>query len=210
MISHGDLFLKAMGCGLAVAAPVGPMALLCMRRTLVRGWKYGLATGGGIAFGDACYALVAALGLSGVSSFMLTHERILHAVAGLFLIYLGIKTFRSHVAADGTAQADARPLSAWPSVFGSSVLLTLTNPPTIIMFAAIFTVLAPHTGFTLPAALATVGGVFAGSLLWWVGVTAVVLLMRGAIGPRIRLWIDRIAGVTLAAFGALELRKASH
>ncbi len=81
-----------MGFGLAVAAPVGPMSLLCMRRTLAQGWRQGLATGAGIAAGDGVYAGVAVLGLAGLSSFMLAHERPLHLAAGLFLLYLGLRT----------------------------------------------------------------------------------------------------------------------
>ena len=199
------LFLKAAGFGLAVAAPVGPMSLLCMRRTLSQGWRYGLATGGGIALGDGAYALVAALGLAGVSGFMLAHERPLHLAAGLFLIYLGLRTLR--------ARGEAAPRSTMQAAssraaLGSAVLLTLTNPPTIIMFAAIFAALAPRSGFDPGTALLTVAGVFTGSLLWWCGVVAALSGLRHAIGPRVRVWIDRVAGIGLAAFGAMELRRA--
>ncbi len=89
-----------------------------------------------------------------------------------------------------------------------SVLLTLTNPPTIVTFAAIFTALAPGSGFSPSEALLTVGGVFTGSLLWWCGVVAVVSGLRHAIGTRARVWIDRITGVVLALFGLAELRRA--
>ena len=200
-----SLYVTAVGFGLAVAAPVGPMALLCMRRTLARGWRHGLATGFGIAVGDGLYALVAALGLAGVSSFVLAHERALHLAAGLFLLYLGLKTFFSR------EEADVRPGRlgrSWPSAFASSVLLTLTNPPTIIMFAAIFAALAPKSGFDAGTALVTVAGVFTGSLLWWAGVTGAVLAFRHAIGARVRRWIDRVAGAVLAAFGLAEVRRA--
>src|SRR5262245_17515168 len=139
------LFLKTMGFGLAVAAPVGPMSLLCMRRSLMQGWRFGLATGLGIAVGDATYGLVAALGLAGVSSFMLAHEKPLHLAAGLFLIYLGLKTFFTKDTE--RAAGGGKPAASWLSGFWSSVLLTLTNPPTIIMFAAIFAALAPPSGF---------------------------------------------------------------
>ncbi|WP_334175501.1 LysE family translocator [Pseudoxanthobacter sp.] len=200
------LFVKAMGFGLAVAAPVGPMAVLCMRRTLVQGWRHGLATGLGIAVGDGLYALVAALGLASVSAFVFAYEKPLHAAAGLFLLYLGVKTF---LARGADADAPARPVSGTPrGHFASAVLLTLTNPPTIIMFAAIFAALAPASGFEPSAAALTVGGVMAGSMLWWVLLTAVVMAFRHAIGPRVRRWIDRIAGAALAVFGLAELRRA--
>ena len=202
------LFLTSMGFGLAVAAPVGPMALLCMRRTLVRGWGHGLATGAGIAVSDGIYATIAALGLASVSSFALEHERSLHAAAGLFLLYLGLKTFIPRKSAE-TSEEPARLTGSWPAAFGSAVLLTLTNPPTIVMFAAIFAALAPKSGFDLLSAFMTVAGVFSGSMLWWCGVTAVVSGFRHAIGPRARRWIDRIAGAILTVFGLAELRKAA-
>ena len=102
-MSTVPLFLKAVGIGLAVAAPVGPMSLLCMRRTLTQSPVHGLATGAGIALGDATYALVAALGLAGVSAFMLKYDQPLHVAAGLFLLWLGLKSF---------LRKDERPISA--------------------------------------------------------------------------------------------------
>lgn len=198
------LSVKAAGFGLAVAAPVGPMSLLCMRRTMTLGWRQGLATGLGIATGDGLYAAVAALGLAGVSSFLLAHEQPLHLAAGLFLIFLGARTVLS---AGAPAPEEARQAVSWTAAFGGAVLLTLTNPPTIIMFAAIFAALAPASGFDAAAAAATVGGVFAGSLLWWCGIVGFVSLFRHALGGRTRQWIDRVAGLALAAFGVVELRR---
>ncbi len=199
------LFLKATGIGLAVAAPVGPMSLLCMRRTLTRGWRHGLAIGGGIAIGDASYGLVAAFGLAGVSRFMLAHERPLHIAAGLFLLYLGLKTFWASRAGQA---AEVEPSRGWAHDLATAVLLTLTNPPTIIMFAALFAALAPAGGLGAGGALSTVAGVFAGSLLWWCLVVAVVSGFRHAIGRKAQTWIDRIAGTVLAGFGVVELRRA--
>ena len=204
-MSDLPLFLKAFGVGLAVAAPVGPMSLLTMRRTLTRGWRPGLATGMGIALGDASFALVAALGLAGLSAFMLAHEKPLHLAAGLFLLWLGLKSFwrkaSDHAAqAPETGSLTATATGAW--------LLTLTNPPTIIMFAAVFAALAPTGGLTPLSAAQTVGGVFAGSLIWWCGVVSVVGAARHAIGPRARLWIDRGSGLVLALFGVAEVRRA--
>jgi threonine/homoserine/homoserine lactone efflux protein len=153
-----------------------------MRRTLVQGWRHGLATGVGIAVGDGIYALVAALGLASVSAFVLAHERQLHGLAGIFLLYLGLKGL---LARPKLEQGTSRKLSgSWPLAFSSSVLLTLTNPPTIIMFAAIFAALAPASGFRLATAFLTVAGVLTGSLLWWCGVTATVSAFQHAIGQR--------------------------
>lgn len=199
------LVARGMGFGLAVAAPVGPMSLLCMRRTLATGWRPGLATGLGIAVGDGLYACVAAAGLTGLAGFMLAFQQPLHAAAGLVLIYLGLRTLMKRPAPDDSAVPV--PESA-ARAFGSALLLTLTNPPTIITFAAIFASLAPPGGFAAASAVATVLGVFAGSALWWCAVVAGVATVRHALGARQRRWIDLAAGLTLAVFGAAELERA--
>ncbi len=204
-MEHALLFLKAAGIGVAVAAPVGPMSLLCMRRSLTQGPRWGLATGAGIAVGDAIYAAVAALGLAGVSAFVLAWEKQLHLAAGLFLIWLGLKTFFTE---DTDRPAEVGAAASVSAAFLGSVMLTLTNPPTIVMFAAVFTALAPTSGFDPAVAAATVLGVLCGSLGWWIGVVAVVTGVRHALGRRVRLWIDRIAGIVLAVLGADQIRRA--
>jgi len=197
------LLIKSAGVGLAVAAPVGPMSLLCMRRTLTEGWRRGLATGAGIAVGDGLYAAVAALGLAGVTAFANANQSMLHLAAGLFLLWLGLATFRRR---ENEAAVLAAPSTV--AAFWQSILLTLTNPPTIIMFAAIFAALAPRSALRADEAAATLAGVFAGSLAWWCGVVAVISTFRRAIGPTVRRWIDRIAGAALALFGLAEVRRA--
>ena len=197
--------LSAAAIGLAVAAPVGPMSLLCMRRTLAQGWRTGFATGAGIASGDAAYALVAGLGLAGVQRFMLAHERGMHLAAGLVLLYLGARTV---LAAGKTAAREPTRAASWRTAYGSAALLTLTNTPTIIMFAAVFAALAPASGFRPGTALLTVAGVFTGSLLWWLGLTTAVAALRGAVGPRVRAGLDRVSGALRAACGLAEVRRA--
>ncbi|MFY9780896.1 MAG: LysE family transporter [Candidatus Baltobacteraceae bacterium] len=201
-----EMYLKALLLGVAIAAPVGPMALLCMRRTLARGWSLGFATGLGIATGDGLYALVAALGLAGVSHFVLAHDRMLHFAAGLFLVYLGLRTFFTDDAAAAGGRADDAG-SAW-SAYATSVLLTLTNPPTIVMFAAAFAALAPRGGLVPGTALLTVAGVFSGSALWWVLLTLAVAGARHTLSANVRRRIDRVSGFALAALGGFEVRRA--
>ncbi|MDR5752924.1 MULTISPECIES: LysE family transporter [unclassified Caballeronia] len=203
---NAGLFFTAAGVGLAVAAPVGPMGMLCIRRTLTEGPRAGLAIGFGIASGDAIYGLVAALGMVSVSHFMLAYDKPLHLVAGLFLLYLGLRTLLQKPAADaatldGNASGTAR-------AFASSLLLTLTNPQTIIMFAALFATLAPRGPFSSGVALTTVLGVFFGSIAWWCFLVAVVSGARHALGARLRRMIDRVAGLALAAFGISEIRRS--
>lgn len=200
-----SLFLKAVGIGVAVAAPIGPMGILCMRTTLIRGWRHGLAIGGGIAIGDGIYGAVAALGMAGLSAFMLTYSKPLHIAAGLFLIWLGLMALR----ASRNAEPDAAKIAAhgWRRDLATSVLLTLTNPPTIIMFAAVFTALAPSDGFHPGDTLTIVAGVVTGSLLWWGFLVLMVSALRHAIGAGARRWIDRVAGIVLSALGVVEVRR---
>ena len=200
------LFLTAAGVGLAVAAPVGPMGMLCIRRTLAEGPRAGLAIGFGIASGDAIYGLVAALGVVSVSHFMLAYDRPLHLLAGLFLLYLGIRTFMQKPATDSAPTSNAA--TGTVRTYASALLLTLTNPQTIIMFAALFATLAPRGAFSTSIALTTVFGVFCGSIAWWCFLVTVVSGARHALGAKVRHLIDRVAGLALAAFGAAEIRRA--
>ncbi|HEX7934475.1 MAG TPA: LysE family transporter [Paraburkholderia sp.] len=218
-MSMTSLFFTAAGVGLAIAAPVGPMGMLCIRRTLTGGPRAGLAIGLGIASGDALYGLIAALGLVGISQFMLAYDRPLHLLAGLFLLYLGVRTLLQKPPADadgaeqsgnGTGNGKLAQVGRAGALraYASSLLLTLTNPQTVIMFAALFTTLAPRGAFSSTIALTTVGGVFCGSIAWWCFLVTVVSLARHAIGSKLRLAIDRFVGIMLAAFGVVEIRRA--
>ncbi|WP_027211793.1 LysE family translocator [Burkholderia sp. WSM2232] len=239
-MSMTSLFFTAAGVGLAIAAPVGPMGMLCIRRTLTGGPRAGLAIGLGIASGDAFYGLIAALGLVSISQFMLAYDRPLHLLAGLFLLYLGVRTLLQKAPADtangeqdgngganGSGSGNSSSGSSNSSsssgthgklaqvgragalrAYASSLLLTLTNPQTVIMFAALFTTLAPRGAFSSAIALTTVGGVFCGSIAWWCFLVTVVSLARHAIGSKLRLAIDRLVGIMLAAFGVVEIRRA--
>lgn len=215
-MSTASLFITSAGVGLAIAAPVGPMGMLCIRRTLTGGPRAGLAIGFGIATGDAVYGLIAALGLVGISQFMLAYDRPLHLLAGLFLLYLGVRALLQKTpvveAANGNGNSDSKLAQVGRAgtlrAYASSLLLTLTNPQTVIMFAALFTTLAPHGAFSSSIALTTVGGVFCGSIAWWCFLVTVVSLARHAIGSKLRMAIDRIVGFTLAAFGIVEIRRA--
>ena len=202
--------LKGFGIGAAIAAPVGPVSLLCMRRTLTQGWRMGFGTGAGIATGDAMYALIAALGLASVTHFMLAHQRPLHVIAGLFLVSLAWRTLvhRPNTTSGPTASHSIPgPSGGVVAAFGSALLLTLTNPPTIISFIAIFTALAPSGGFNPISGLATVAGVFLGSVAWWAILTALVTGARHVAGPGVRHWLDRISAAVLGALGCAELRR---
>ena len=196
------LFLVAKGVllGLAIAAPLGPIGMLCINRTLERGFLAGVAGGLGTALADGLYALMAAMGFS-VFAVLLDSVTIpLALFGGLFLIWLGWKSFTPKPPAMA-ATAGARDL------IGTTVAtfaLTMTNPATILSFAAIFAGLglaeADGAGKFL-----VVAGVFAGSMLWWAILSGGVALARKRLPENFALWTSRVAGVVLTGFGVAAI-----
>lgn len=201
MIAESLIILaKAAGIGLLLAVPVGPMALLCLRRSLTLGIAAGLVTGTGIATADAIYAAIAAFGLGAAAAFIAQFSWI-GAVGGLALIVLGLKDLlRADAAAAPPSRADHL------GAYAGAVLLTLTNPATILTFAAIIVGLdlLPAMGALADRALFVLG-VFLGSALWWLVLSA----LGGVVGDRMPAaavaWTRRAAGVAFVAFGLYAL-----
>lgn len=185
---------RAVVLGLTLAAPIGPMAVLLMRRSLVDGLSAGLVCGAGIATGDALYAALAAAGVAGISAFLAAHAALVHLVAGAIMIAIGLRMLLAPGAEPKSSGASGRYLE--------TVFLTLTNPMTILTYAAAFNWLAPVGSFDVGIAAVSVAGVFAGSMLWWLVLGFAVSRMRHVITGSVRLAIDRVAGVFLIAFGA--------
>ncbi|MEW6264743.1 MAG: LysE family translocator [Thermodesulfobacteriota bacterium] len=199
-----DLTILAKGLliGLAIAAPVGPIGALCIQRTLTSGRMMGFVSGLGAAVADAIYGSVAAFGLTSISLFLTERQTWFRVIGGLFLLYLGIKAFFSAP----TLNAEAADIKKGASVFASTFFLTLTNPATIIMFAAVFAgygALGISAGF-LSAGLLVLG-VFLGSASWWFFLSGVVSLVRGRMKEKHYRWTNRLAGVVIAGLGVLSL-----
>lgn len=197
------LFLKAFLFGIAVAAPIGPMGVLCMRRTIVRGWQRGIATALGIAACDALYATVAAFGLTRISAFIIAHKVSFHLVAGTFISAYGAKIFLSKNN-PRTAEGEVAHVSLFYA-FGSSLLMTLTNPLTILFFATVFATLTPQSGFNSVSTTVTITGVFSGSISWYLGIIAAVTFWSDVISESKRLLVDKITAIFLILFGILEI-----
>lgn len=193
-------FWKGAVIGFSIAAPVGPIGLLCIRRTLADGRAMGLATGLGAAVADGAYGLVAGLGLTAVASFLLGVQGPLGLVGGLFLCYMGYQTFVSRPAEEAAALGEAGSLL---KAFGSTFVLTLTNPMTILSFTAIFAGLGLAQGAGAGGAVPMVLGVFLGSAAWWLLLTTGVSVFRSRVDTRTLQWINRIAGGILIACGVL-------
>lgn len=197
-----ELFIRGVAVGLAVAAPVGPIGMLVIRRTLAEGRLMGLITGLGAAVADACYGSVGAFGLSVVSGLLLGYAPWTRLLGGLFLCYLGITTFRAPLAEAGAPAAGTR----YAGAFFSTALLTLANPITILSFMAILAGLGLGAqGRNYAAAAALVAGVFLGSALWWLLLSGGVSLLKHRLRPGTVKWINRISGLLLCAFGMTAL-----
>ncbi len=196
-------FLKGLGIGFAVAAPVGPIGVLCIQRTLARGRLIGFVSGLGAAVADGVYGLIAASGLTVISGFLIDQQDWLALGGGLFLCYLAVRTFFRAGQTDG-ARVDGG--SGW-TAFLSTFLLTLTNPTTILSFIAIF------AGLGLAASRGSVGeasllvlGVFLGSAAWWLLLAGGTGLMRERMLRGSGLtWVNRIAGLIIGGFGIAAL-----
>ncbi len=194
--------LTGGGVGFSIAAPVGPIGALTIRRTLAQGRLIGFLTGLGAATADAAYGAVAAFGLTLVTDALLAQEQWLRLGGGLFLLYLGIQTFRARPAPLEQTPAARGLLAAYASTF----LLTLANPTTILSFIAIFAGLGPTgTGGDYARAGMFVLGVFVGSTLWWLLLSTGVGLLRGHLDQAALHWVNRVSGVIIAAFGMAAL-----
>ncbi|WNZ22937.1 LysE family transporter [Leptolyngbya sp. NK1-12] len=197
-------FLRALIIGLSIAAPVGPIGILCIRRALAEGWLVGLVTGLGAATADAIYGAIAGFGLTFISMFLVNQAGWLRLIGGLFLCYLGIKTMRSKpTKAAATVERSGKGLFA---AYSSTVFLTLTNPATIISFVAVFAGLGLATNQADYASAAVlVMGVFLGSALWWLMLSSSVSLFRAHFNPNRLKWLNRISGLILLVFGIIAL-----
>ncbi|MGE5377749.1 MAG: LysE/ArgO family amino acid transporter [Bacteroidota bacterium] len=197
-----SLFLRGLVIGFSIAAPVGPIGVLCIRRTLAEGQLYGLVSGLGAATADALYGCVAAFGLTFISGFLIGHKLWLSLIGGLFLLYLGIKTLLSKPAEDAARAEGKGLLGAYASTF----LLTVTNPMTILSFVAIFAALGlGSTTGSYASALILVLGVFCGSATWWLLLSGGVGLFRNKFNARGLLWVNRISGAIITLFGIIAL-----
>ena len=190
--------LRGMIIGFSIAAPVGPIGVLCIRRTLAQGRAAGFVSGLGAASADAIYGSIAGFSLTLISGFLLTQQTWIRFVGGLFLCYLGGRAFLA-APAEQAPSPRARRLTG---AYVSTLLLTLSNPMTILAFAAVFASLgiAEARGHYASAA-ALVLGVFCGSALWWLALSSMASLFRERLDVRALRWVNRISGIVVTGFG---------
>jgi len=196
-----ELFIRGLIFGLAIAAPVGPIGLLCIRRTITDGRLVGFVSGLGAATADAFYGSVAALGLQALSSLIFSLNAALQIVGGMALIWIGLTTM---IARPVPVSIESTPTRRrLLSAYFSTLLLTLANPATILIFTVIF------------AGLGTVGkggmglmlvvGVACGSALWWTLLSGGVSLMRQRVTVPVLRLINLVSGLVIIGFGVTAL-----
>ena len=197
-----NFLLRGILIGFSIAAPVGPIGVLCIRRTLAEGRAYGLASGLGAASADAFFGTIAALGLTLVANFLADQQMWLRLIGGGYLLYLGFTTFCSKPAAR-SAEAKGHGLIG---AYTSTLFLTLTNPVTILAFAAIFAGVGAGVGTSgLSGALLVVAGVFTGSSAWWLILVTLTSVFRSRVNATGWQWVNRLSGIIIAGFAIVIL-----
>lgn len=196
------LFSKGFVLGVSIAAPVGPVGLLCLRRSLERGILAGFTSGLGAAAADLLYGIAAAAGLGAALSKLTTVTHSLEFAGGIFLVWLGCRTARRPAARMDDSKIQTRGLLRG---FVSTFLLCATNPLTILSFAAMFAGIGVEGGTTASGAMMLAAGVFAGSASWWLFLSGIA----ACLGPRLSdaglRWTNRASGAALIAFGMRTL-----
>ncbi|PWT90756.1 MAG: lysine transporter LysE [Acidobacteria bacterium] len=188
------IFLRGAMLGFSIAAPVGPIGLLCIRRTLAEGRAAGFVSGLGAATADAIYGLIAGLGLTAATQLLLQFAGSIRLIGVLFLLYLAVRTMIAKPA-EQEAQSSASGLAR---SYASTFLLTITNPMTILSFAAAFSGLGlAAENPTAARAIALVFGVLCGSITWWMMLSFGVGILRHRFDVKRMIWVNHASGLLI-------------
>jgi threonine/homoserine/homoserine lactone efflux protein len=193
--------LRGLAAGLIIAAPVGPVNLLCIRRTLEKGWRSGMLSGLGAALADTLYGAIAGFGLSLVIHFLIREEFWIRLIGGIFLIGIGVAYYRRPPRSLEASRED----SSAHSEIVSTLLLTATNPTTVLSFLAVLATLGLGRQRPLWQTSLLVGGIFWGSMTWWTILASSATLLRGRINDRTMRWMNRAGGIAIGGFGLINV-----
>ena len=195
--------LRGLVIGFTIAAAVGPITLLVIRRTVDHGGVYGFASGLGVATADATYGGIAAFGLTALTGLLVSGQLLLGIVGGAVIVLLGIRTMLARPS--GPAIDAERP--GLVGGFASIYALTMTNPLTIVLYAGVFAGIGLAAGSSYADAAILTLAVWVGSALWWVVLCSVVAWVRGRVSANALLWVNRISGAALVVFGILAITR---
>ena len=201
---HIPIFFQGLIIGFSVAMPVGPIGILCIRRTLLQGFLSGFITGLGVATADALYGSVAAFGISVISDFLVEKQLWLKIIGGIFLLILGLRILLKNNSIN-TTTSKLNKTNLF-SAYTSALILTLTNPVTILLFASLFSwfniciedVACPH-------ALTLTTGIFLGSMLWFTTLSTIVRMLKSKFTVNFLILINKISGILLIIFALITL-----
>lgn len=206
IIQIPELLIRGVIAGLIIAAPVGPVNVICMRRAILKGWRAGVISGFGSASADVIYGAVAGFSITFVIQFLIKELFWIRAIGGILLMLIGVWFFSRD---PGSFKRDEKEEDS--ATFESTFLLTLTNPTTVLSFIAVLAALGmdQHRKWWLTAFL--VAGIFLGSMLWWIVLSSIMSALRDRFNDRGLLWMNRIAGLAIGGFGVASflLRRAS-
>lgn len=197
-----SVLLKGAIIGFSLAAPIGPVGMMCIRRTLTHGHLRGFVSGLGAATADSVYAIVAAFGITLISNFIVAHEYSIRLIGGILLILLGIRTLIVHPVEKSAKNGINGHASAYVTMF----LLTFTNPMTLFAFAVVFAGVGAGSavGDTLTASF-LVAGVFLGSATWFLFITTAVHVYKDKFKARGLTVVNVIAGSFVLLCGIVIL-----
>jgi len=194
-------FLKGIAIGFAMAVPVGPIGIMCIRKTLTEGRLRGMIIGFGAATADLLYGSVAAFGLTIISDTLISQKFWIRLIGGALLLFLGIRTFRAkptdpkrHINSSGMLRS-----------YLTTLFLTLTNPLTIFAFIAVFAALGLGDGLSYFSASLLVVGVFIGSSLWFLILSSGSLFFRERLDLVGLSWVNKIAGILIIISGLIAI-----
>jgi threonine/homoserine/homoserine lactone efflux protein len=195
-----ELLIRGILAGLIIAAPVGPVNVICVQRTIAKGWRSGLVSGLGSAVADTIYGSIAAFSITLVIRILIREEFWIRLGGGSLLILIGVLYYFK----PPQSLKDPEPQSE-RTEFASTFLLTLTNPTTVLSFLVVLSAvgLASNQDWWLTSLI--VLGLFCGFMLWWIILTGAVNYFRDRFSNRTMLWMNRIAGLAIGSFGLLTL-----
>jgi threonine/homoserine/homoserine lactone efflux protein len=196
-----ELLIRGLLAGLIITAPVGPVNVLCVQRTITKGWRSGLFSGLGSALADSIYAAIAGFSISFVIQFLLREVFWIRLFGGIVLIGLGVWYYFSPPPSLNQEKKGASDGSDSASTF----FLTLTNPTTVLSFLAVLAGLGLGSARPWYLTMLMVGGIFCGAMLWWVVLTGLANHFRSKFTDRAMVWMNRIGGLAIGAFGVVTL-----
>ena len=189
--------IRGLAAGLIIAAPVGPVNLLCIRRTLEKGWKSGMVSGLGAALADTLYGAIAGFSITLAIQLLIREEFWIRLVGGILLMVIGVVYYRM----------PSRSLEAGPDVssvnsdFVSAFLLNVTNPTTVLSFLAVLATLGIGRQRPLWQTSLLVAGIFCGSMIWWTILVSAANRLRSRITDRTMRWMNHMAAMAIGGFG---------